>query len=221
MKKKIIPFAATDVCVFRFIKGELYIYVVKLKHSVFKGKWALPGGLVREGEDLDSAIKRIYKEGTGNSKAFFEQLYTFSNPNRDPRTRSISTAYLAFPKGSVIKFMPCDKYEEGKWVNVAELNNLAYDHPKIVSKALDTISSKLNYSSIGLLLLSEKFTLTDLQDLYEYFLKIKIDKRNFRRKILSFDIIKDSNEILTGIKARPAKLYMAKEWQVKAIPMFN
>ena len=215
------PFAATDLCIFRFVEGELNVYLVKLKHSYYKGQWALPGALVSGDEDLNQAAKRVYKEATGNTNLLLEQLHTFSNPQRDPRTRSISTAFLTFPKGKILSFAPCDKYEEGQWMEVSQIKELAYDHSKIISKALQRISSKLNYTTIGLLLLPEKFTLSDLQEVYEYFLKNKIDKRNFRKRILSFDILKDTGEMLTGLKARPAKLYSAKQREIITLPMFN
>ena len=215
------PFAASDLCIFRFMNGELYVYLVKLKYSFYKGLWALPGGLVKEKEDLETACKRIYKEATGRKNAYFEQLHTFSDPKRDPRTRSISTSYIALPQGEIVSFSPCSKYQTGEWKKVKEIKTLAYDHLKILNNALEDIATKLNYSTIGLSLLPKKFTFKDLQDLYEYCLKIKIDKRNFRKKIISLNIIKKSGEMLTGIKARPAMLFTSKEPGIKAIPMFN
>jgi len=215
------PLAASDLCIFRFMNGELYIYLVKLKYSFFKGLWALPGGLVKEKEDLDTTCKRIYKEATGRENAYFEQLHTFSDPKRDPRTRSISTSYIALPQGQTVSFSPCTKYETGEWKKVKEIKTLAYDHIKIINNALENIAAKLNYSTIALAMLPKKFTLKDLQDLYEYCLKIKIDKRNFRKKILSLNIVKESGEILTGLKARPAMLFTPKEPGIKSIPMFN
>jgi len=215
------PLSASDLCIFRFMNGNLYVYLVKLKYSFYKGLWALPGSLVKEKENLDMTCERIYKEATGMEKAYFKQLYTFSDPKRDPRTRSISTSYIAMPQGQIASFSPCSKYESGEWRKVKEIKTLAYDHMKILNNALENIAEKLNYSTIGLALLPKKFTLKDLQDLYEFCLKIKIDKRNFRKKILSLNIIKESGEMLTGLKARPAMLYTAKEQGIKAIPMFN
>jgi len=176
--------------------------------------------LVRDQETLEDAAKRIYTEATKDTPLLLEQLYTFSDPKRDPRSRSISTAYFTFPKKTGEEFLAYSKYLGGKWWNVKDIPKLAYDHNEILEVAFDRIASKLNYTTIALLLLPEEFTLTELQGVYEYFSKKKIDKRNFRNKILSLRIAKETGEFRKG-EHRPAKLYIPFRDEIEIISLFS
>ncbi len=215
------PFAAIDMAIFRFAENKLLVYIVKLKLEPFSGKLALPGSLLQSDEDLRTAARRVFFEATGSQKAFFEQVYTFSAPDRDVRRRSIATAYMAFPESDVALFEPCEKYTYGQWRDAFSIHDLAYDHDQILSVCRERIASKLNYTSIALLLLPQKFTLTEMQKLYEYCLQRNIDKRNFRKKILSLNIIKPTGEKRLGRKARPAMLYQAVSRSLETIPLFR
>lgn len=214
------PFSATDLVISKFRDGKLFIYLVKISVEHSNGKWALPGALVRDMETLEDAANRVFFEASNMRLVTLEQLYTFSDPDRDQRSRSISTAYLAFadnPEG----FEVCSKYIEGKWWDVHNIPKLAYDHNNVLEVALDRISSKLNYSTIGFFLLNKEFTLTEYQELYEYFIEEPIDKRNFRKKILSLKILKETGKMLTNRIARPAKIYSPKERKISIISLFS
>ena len=200
------PFAATDLVISKFRDGKMFIYLVKISAEHSKGKWALPGALIKNQETLEEAATRVFFEASDTKQVTLEQLYTFSDPKRDPRNRSISTAYLAFAD-TPENFQVCSKYLEGKWFDIKEIPKLAYDHNKIIDVALERIGSKLNYSTIGFFLLKKEFTLTEFQNLYEYFAKNSIDKRNFRKKVLSLNIVKETGKMVTDKIARPAKIY--------------
>ncbi len=214
------PYSAADIVISAFRDKKLFVYLVQLKVEHFQDQWSLPGALVNEDENLDATATRVFIEATASDPAYIEQLYTFSNPDRDPRSRSISTAYLTFPT-SMDDFQPCEKYSDGKWFDTTELPKLAYDHNQILDTAFERIGAKLNYSTIAFSLLPTEFTLTELQDLYEHFSAQPLDKRNFRKKILSLDIVKATGTKRQGEKARPAELYTAKSKDLKLIPLFK
>jgi len=215
------PFAATDVGIFRFEGGRLQVFLVDLMIEPFIGSRALPGTLVRDTEDLTTASERAYREAMGQGRAYFEQVFTFSGLDRDPRQRSISTAYMVLPERDDKVPRTSKKYARGFWCDVDKVPDLAFDHKRIVEVCVDRIRAKLNYSSIALLLLPQKFTLTELQTVYEYCLDRQIDKRNFRKKMLSLDLLEPTELRRTGERARPAMLYRAKERDMKVIPLFK
>lgn len=210
------PFAATDLVISKFRDGKIFIYLVKISAEHLKGKWALPGALIKNDETLEQAATRVFSEASNTKQVTLEQLYTFSDPKRDPRNRSISTAYLAFADNPE-NFKVCSKYLEGKWFDVKEIPKLAYDHNKILSVALERIASKLNYSTLGFFLLNKEFTLTEFQELCEYFAKNPIDKRNFRKKVLSLNIVKETGKTVTNRIARPAKIYSPIKRKISVI----
>lgn len=210
------PFAATDLVISKFRDGKMFIYLVKISAEHSKGKWALPGALIKNEETLEDAATRVFFEASNTKQVTLEQLYTFSDPKRDPRNRSISTAYLAFAD-TPENFQVCSKYLEGKWFDIKEIPKLAYDHNKIIDVALERIASKLNYSTIGFFLLKKEFTLTEFQNLYEYFAKNPIDKRNFRKKVLSLNIVKETGKMVTDKIARPAKIYTPSKRKITVI----
>ena len=215
------PFAATDIGIFRFNDHALQVYLVELTIQPFVGSLALPGTLVRETEDLTAASKRSYREATGHDRAYFEQVFTFSGLDRDPRVRSISTAYMALPDQDIADFAPSGKYSKAAWFGVHDLPDLAFDHKSIIDVCVDRIRAKLNYTTIALLLLAEEFTLTELQSVYEFCMERKLDKRNFRKKMLSLQILKPTELRRTGERARPAMLYRAKDRNMQIIPLFK
>lgn len=219
MVEKIVqknPFAATDLVISKFREGKMLVYLVKISAEHLKGKWALPGALIRNDETLEQAATRVFFEASNIKQVTLEQLYTFSDPERDKRNRSISTAYLAFADKPE-NFQVCSKYLEGKWFDIKEIPKLAYDHNKILDVALERISSKINYSTIGFFLLNKEFTLTEFQELYEYFAKNPIDKRNFRKKVLSLKIVKETGKTVTNRIARPAKIYSPIKRKISVI----
>lgn len=215
------PYAATDLGIFRYDGERLLIFLVELGGGPFKGRLSLPGARLQMDEDLPTAAKRVYREAGGTRLLYMEQLYTFSALQRDPRSRSISTAYIAFPGGQSFRFKPCDKYAGGDWYDAFRVRRLAYDHDIILNVCRERIAAKLNYSTISLLLLPAEFTLTEMQKLYELCLDAEIDKRNFRKKIGKMDIVKETGRRRTGEKARPAMLYKAVRRSMELIPLFG
>ena len=215
------PFSAVDLILLRFKEGQLFTYLIQLSAKHFYKQWAFPGSLVKDDETLETSAGRIYQEASGNTELYLEQLYTFSDPKRDPRSRSISTTYLGFPKKEDQHFHPCSKYFQGDWKEVKKIDRLAYNHNEILRVAIERVAAKLEYTTLAFFLLPSSFTLTELQELYEYFLKKPIDKRNFRKKILSLSIIEETGYMRTGEKSRPAKLYHPTKNGLTSISLFS
>ena len=169
--------------------------------------WALPGGLVQMRESLDTAAARILEEETGVRGVYLEQLYTFGDPKRDTLGRVVSVAYVALIPSSGIKLRTIDKYADVRWWPFRQLPKLAYDHNSIAAYAKRRLQWKLEYTNVAWSLLPPKFTLTELQEVYEVILGRKIDKRNFRKKILGLKLIHAIGEKTTSGAYRPAMLY--------------
>ena len=163
-----------------------------------RGKWTLPGGLVRVDESLDDAARRELEEKTGITKLYLEQLFTFGDIDRDPRERVITVAYYALVKLSA---------HRAEWFGIDDLPQLAFDHAKIIATALTRLQGKVRYQPIGFELLPRKFTLSQLQHLYETILDRALDKRNFRKKILSMGFLLELDEIEQDVAHRAARLY--------------
>ncbi len=167
----------------------------------------MPGGFVEPGEDLQAAAERELQEESGVSGVYLEQLFTFGEPNRDPRERVITVAYYALIPSDTVELKAASDAEGVAWFSVDKLPELAFDHDEILEMALDRLKAKLEYSTIGLQLMPEAFTLTELQHVYELIAREAIDKRNFRKRILAFDVIEPTGEEKREGPHRPAKLY--------------
>lgn len=196
-----------DGVVFGFDGGELKVLLIQRALEPFKGKWALPGGFVRVDETLDEAARRELVEETGLANVFLEQLYTFGTVKRDPRERVVSVAYYALVKLSDHKAKAATDAAEAEWFPVSQLPKLAFDHADIVAIALTRLQGKVRYQPIGFELLPPKFTLSDLQHLYEAILGTELDKRNFRKKVLGFGLLVPLNETQMAGRHRPAQLF--------------
>lgn len=208
---------AVDNCIFTIIAGELHILLIQMKKKPFNGVWALPGGLIREAENIDEAAKRILKEETGVSNVYLEQLYTFGDNERDPFGRVVSVAYFALiPVGSV-QLRTVDKYRDVKWWKFDKLPQLAYDHNRIAAYAKKRLAWKLEYTNAAWSLLPANFVLTELQTVYEAILGHGLDKRNFRKKILKLDLIEAAGKTAMRGAHRPAMLYRFKSKAPKII----
>ncbi len=208
------PSVAVDLAVFTVIEDQLKVLLIKRGQWPFAGFWSLPGGFVKIPESLEEAAKRELEEETGihHKDVYLEQLYTFGNPKRDPRTRVISVVYFALADWTKIKPFVTGKesIKDVQWVNVSKLPKLAFDHEEIIKYALKRLRYKLEYTAVGFELLPELFTLTDLQKLYETILDEKLDKRNFRKKIFAMGILEESGVYKKG-PYRPAMLYRFKK----------
>lgn len=199
---------AVDAIVFAYANEQLKLLLIQPKYGVFKEKWALPGGFVTDQESLQAAVHRELKEETGVEVSYLEQLYTFGDDvDRDPRGRVISVAYFALVNPTNLVLTPDTDAALAEWYSIDELPELAYDHGKIIKIAVERLKSKLQYQPIGFDLLNKDFPFSDLEHLYGSILGQKIERRNFRKKMLSFGILKETNKIRKEGSGRPAKLY--------------
>jgi 8-oxo-dGTP diphosphatase len=196
-----------DCVVFGLDERDLKVLLIQRGVDPFKSRWALPGGFVRMDEGLDDAALRELKEEAGVSHVFLEQLYTFGDPDRDPRGRVITVAYYALVKLSEHRVRATTDASEAAWFSVWDTPKLAFDHEEILRVALQRLKGKVRYQPIGFELLPPKFTLTQLQQLYQTVLEREIDKRNFRKKILSMDLLIETDEVEQDVAHRAARLY--------------
>jgi 8-oxo-dGTP diphosphatase len=194
-----------DLVIFTIHGDELKVLLVKRAIEPFAGASALPGGFVHENESLEAAARRELQEETGVKEVYLEQLYSFGDPVRDPRGRVVTISYYALVSPDRVLSAGTDA-ADARWWPVAELPALAFDHRKILDYALERLRNKLEYTTVGFQLLPERFTLTELQRVYEAILNKKLDKRNFRRKIELLKILKPLNEWQRGGR-KPARLY--------------
>ncbi len=198
-----------DCVLFGFDGGELKILLIERNEEPFKDWWALPGNLVGEDESVDQSASRILHELTGLSDVYMEQYYTFGEVDRHPQGRVITVAYYAMLRlGGDKALKPLTTYaKKAQWINVHELPKLGFDHQHIFDKGLEKIKRRIKHLPIAFELLPEKFTLTQVQNVYELILGKKLDKRNFRKKILSFGVLKELDEKQKGVSFRAATLY--------------
>ena len=201
------PSVTVDVVIFSLVADDLKVLLIKRKAKPFAGEWAIPGGFVHIDESLEQAAERELEEETNVTDVYMEQLYTFGDPDRDPRTRVITVAYFALVPYDAIQHRPGDDATETAWFSMFDLPELAFDHAKILDYALTRLRYKLEYTSVGFELLPDVFTLSELQKAYEIILGEQLDKRNFRRKILSADILEYTGRKKKDGEGRPAKLY--------------
>jgi ADP-ribose pyrophosphatase YjhB (NUDIX family) len=194
-----------DIVIFTIQAGVLKVLLVKRRIPPFAGQFAIPGGFVHEDEDLDQAALRELKEETGVSDVYLEQLYSFGKPDRDPRGRVVTIAYFALISADR-KLKAGSDAAEAAWYATDDLPPLAFDHGEILDYALERLRNKLEYTTVGFQLLPEKFTLTQLQEVYQAILGRQLDKRNFRRKMSVLKILKPIKEYQRGGQ-RPAQLY--------------
>jgi len=201
------PALTIDIVVFALDDDDLKVMLIERDLKPFAGRWALPGGFVRVDEALEDAARRELEEETGLTDIFLEQLYTFGEIERDPRERVVTVAYFALVNLEGHRVAASSDARSAAWFATNDLPQLAFDHNRILDTALDRLRGKLRYQPVGFELLPAKFPLRRLQHLYEVVLDRKLDKRNFRKKILSLDILVELNEIEKDVAHRAAKLY--------------
>ena len=201
------PALTVDIVVFALDEDGLQVMLIERDLEPFQGCWAIPGGFVRVDETLDEAARRELQEETGLRDIYLEQLYTFGGLGRDPRERVVTVTYYALVNLQGHDVKASTDARNAAWFTIDELPELAFDHETIVDAALERLRGKVRYQPIGFELLPNKFPLRDLQRLYEIVLDRELDKRNFRKKILSMDILVELNEIEKDVSHRAAKLY--------------
>ncbi len=209
-----------DIVVFTIEDKLLKVVLVKRDLPPYKNKFSLPGGFLWQTESTVGATERILKDKVNIGGIFMEQLYTFDHTNRDPRGHIISIAYFALaPIEELSQISSADNIQ---LKSVHSFKGLAFDHDAILTYATKRLRSKLGYSNVAYSLLPKLFTLRQLQEVYEVILGHPVDKRNFRKKILSLDIIEPTNQQLTGQRHRPARLHKFKKYSYSELeePIF-
>lgn len=205
------PALAVDCVVFGYDEETLRVLLIQRVGEPFADSWALPGGFVRPEESVGDAALRELEEETGVKRLYLEQLYTFGDVDRDPRERVVSVAYFALVKLSAHAVRAATDARDAAWFAADELPSLAFDHERIVEMALERLRGKVRYRPIGFELLAKKFTLTQLQRLYEVVLGCDLDKRNFRKRVLSMGLLEELDEVESDVAHRAARLYRFDE----------
>lgn len=201
------PAITVDCIIFGFDNNNLKVLLTKRAIDPFLGKWAFPGGFINVDETADDCARRKLDEEAGLKDIFMEQLYTFSDVNRDPRERVISIAYYALVRSTDYITKNGVDIEDVQWFALEDIKDLAFDHSKILDTAMERLKGKIRYRPIGFELLPTTFTLPDLHRLYETILQRDIERANFRKKILSMGLLIDHSEDQKKRPSRVAKTY--------------
>lgn len=198
---------AVDIVLFGYAAQQLQLLLIRRKYAPFAEGWALPGGFVHEEEDLETAVARELREEAGVADVYLEQLYTFGGVGRDPRSRVVSVAYYGLVKPEQFTLAATTDSLEAKWFRLENLPALAFDHAAIIRVAHQRLQAKVTYQPVGFELLPDKFLFSDLQRLYETLLGRELDRRNFRKKMLSFGIVEDTGEKQQHVAHRAGGLF--------------
>lgn len=204
---EVIEDLSIDCIIFGFQESKLKVLLVKHAEGIIKDHWALPGGFVTYDEHIDSAAYRLLKDLTGIKELYLEQLQAFGAVNRYPTKRVITIAYYALTRPEDYELHAGFTASDAKWFSIKDIANLPYDHDQILKNAFQRLKQKVKFEPIGFNLLPEKFTLLQLQDLYEAILETQLDKPNFRRKIMKMELLISCNEKQMGVSHRAANLY--------------
>jgi 8-oxo-dGTP diphosphatase len=199
------PAVTTDCVIFGFDGERLQVLLVEHGIEPYKGKWAFPGGFLKMDETAEEGALRELREETGLERAYIQQFHTFSDPHRDPRERVITIAYYALVK--IQEVHGGDDAASASWFPLSEIPSLAFDHDYILRMATQRLREEIHFQPVGFELLPEKFTLKELQALYEAILGISFDRRNFAKKMLHLEILTELDETIWPTPKREAKLY--------------
>ena len=199
------PAVTTDCVIFGFDGSELQVLLIERGIEPFKGKWAFPGGFLNMDETAGEGAMRELKEETGLENAYIEQFNTYSEPGRDPRERVITIAHYALVRIQEVK--GGDDAAKAQWFPIDEVPQLAFDHDKILRDAMRKLRERIHFEPIGFELLPEKFTMRELQILYESILGVKFDRRNFAKKMIHYELLNQLDETVRPTAKRDALLY--------------
>lgn len=200
-------YLSTDIVLFTIEERRIHVLLLRREREPFKGQWALPGGFVHTDESLDDAALRLLHQKLGIKDVHIEQLFTFGDKRRGPQLRVVTTAYLAVARLSDVRAGVLGEDSSYALFPIEDLPRLAFDHNKIFQTALDRLRHKANYTTICSRFLERHFSLSDLQEMYEVILGQRLDKRNFRKKMLQLGILKALQETRQEPAGRPARLY--------------
>lgn len=201
------PSLAVDLVVFGYSKQNLSVLLLNRKEAPFKDRWVLPGAFLQMEERFKDTCSRVLKTKLGMDDVYLEQLYSFDEPDRDPRGRAISVAYYALVNPARVAVAAGSMANDVSWFNINELPSLGFDHDSIFQQALQRLRSKITYFPVGFELLDDLFTMPELHELYECILDTTIDRRNFRRKILDSEYIINTGKKREGSQNRHPDLY--------------
>lgn len=203
------PSVTTDCVIFGFDGTKLQVLLIERGIDPYKGKWAFPGGFIKMDESCEEGALRELNEETGLTNTYIEQFHTFSDPNRDPRERVITVAYYALVRIQDVK--GGDDAAKAEWFALDQVPQLAFDHDRILRAALQRLRERIHFEPIGFELLPEKFTMKQLQNLYEAILDVRFDRSNFAKKMLHFNILTQLDETVWPTPKREAYLYSFNE----------
>ncbi|MBT1695681.1 NUDIX hydrolase [Fulvivirgaceae bacterium PWU4] len=199
---------SVDAVVFGYDQESgVSVLLIKRRNEPFQKMWALPGGLVLNGESLDEAVNRELREEAGIDVNYLEQLYTFGSPERDPRNHAISISYFGLVRPQDFQLAAHTDAEDVAWFNIKKLPKLAFDHKKIIDAAIKRLRGKITYEPVGFELLDKEFPFSDLEKLYQTLLDHEIDRRNFKKKIIGLGILEELDETIQRKSGRPARLF--------------
>ena len=201
------PALTADCVVFGLDDDDLKVLLIQRGQEPYVDCWALPGGFALTGESLEETARRELEEETDLKGVFLEQLYTFSDPERDPREHVVTVAFYALVNLLEHRIQAATDAKNANWFAPGNIPPLAFDHNQILDIAYERLKGKIRYKPIGFELLPEKFALRQLQQMYEKILGRRLDKRNFRKKILKMGILEELDEMETDVSHRAAKLY--------------
>jgi len=203
-----------DLVVFTVNDDTLKVMLVKRAEEPFVDRWSLPGGFLKSSESLGSAALRVLKEKVGVEDVYMEQLYTFGGLDRDPRARVITVAYFALIPWKELTSPASDKVTDLMWASATRLPKLAFDHREIVTYAVQRLRAKAGYSNIVYALMPRQFRLSELQRMYEIIMNNKLDKRNFRKRMLATGLLQETGRKDVAGAHRPAMLYKFKKMEI-------
>lgn len=199
------PSVTTDCVIFGFDGTKIHVLLVKRGIEPYKGKWAMPGGFLRMDECAEVGARRELEEETGLKTAYIQQFHTFTEPGRDPRERVITIAYYALVRMQEVK--GGDDAADARWFPIDEIPALAFDHDMILRMALKELRKQIHFEPIGFELLPDKFTIKELQNLYEAILDVRFDRRNFYNKMKHFEILQQLDETAKPTVKKEAYLF--------------
>ncbi|MVT09630.1 NUDIX hydrolase [Chitinophaga tropicalis] len=201
------PSLAVDLVVFGYKERTLSVLLLNRKEEPFKDCWTLPGAFLQMEERFRDTCSRVLSTKLGMNDVYLEQLYSFDEPDRDPRGRAIAVAYYALVNPSQVAVSAGHMANDVQWFDIKKLPELGFDHAIIFEQALKRLQAKILYFPVGFELLDDLFTMTELHDLYECILDLPLDRRNFRRKILDAEYIIATGKKREGLQNRHPELY--------------